>query len=132
MTRTKMNGIKALIQNSQITRAMNKMNNLNDCELNEDADNQECSWRKEFEMEKEMYRKHYVSLKNIKVEIDHMKHNLKKNRRQIQLNFENWWNQNKKSKNHRKKPKIITGDQVADENIADFYNIRDKLLTSMK
>merc|ERR1712204_127505 len=104
-TRGKMNEMKTKIEQWQITRAMNKMNNIGDGMDESDEIEQEEQLREEIESQKEQYRKHYLSLKNIKVEIDHMKNNLKKNRTQIQLNFENWWLQNstKSNKKHRKK-----------------------------
>merc|ERR1712048_1333184 len=133
-----MNEMKTKIEQRQIPRAMNKMNNMgDDDEMNEAEEmEEEERLREEIERQKEQYKNHYVALKNIKVEIDHMKNNLKKNRTQIQLNFENWWLENNKSKKqcHRKKKqtKVITGDKVADENIAEFYAMRDQILTSMK
>ena len=74
------------------------------------------------------------------VEIDHMKCMLKKNRKQIQLDFENWWQNNRKSENNKKqiseghevRAQVITGDQVADANIAEFYKMRDQILGKMQ
>ena len=138
VTRNKMNGIKAEIEQLQISRAMTKMdraqNGGGDGDGSEDVvDGQEKALREDIEKEKELYRKHYVSLKGIKVEIDDMKGMLKKNRKRIQMDFEIWWQQHEESKKRNKhKTKVITGDQVADENIAEFYKMRDDILESIQ
>ena len=70
-----------------------------------------------------------------------MKCMLKKNRKQIQLDFENWWQNNRISGNDKKpsrsephevRAQVITGDQVADANIAEFYKMRDQILGKMQ
>ena len=137
LTRSKMNDIKGKLEELQVSRAMKKMDmtqNDGDEDEVEKINEKEKKLRDSIEIEKETYRKHYMSLKNIKVEIEHMKAMLKKNRKQIQLEFENWWQQNKNNKeDERNKSKVvITGDKMADENIAEFYRMRDEILTSMK
>merc|ERR1719244_1010118 len=108
------------------------------------TDGEEERLRHEIEREKALYRTHYLSLKNIKVEIDHMKCLLKKNRKQIQLDFENWWRSEQSqlgqgssaeeriSSTQPIKAQVITGDAVADANIAEFYKMRDQILQKMQ
>ncbi len=135
-TRNKMNEIKIKIQQFQISKAMNKMNMTNLINDNDD----ESLLRHEIENEKQLYGKYYLSLKNIKIEIDHIKCMLKKNRKQIQLDFENYWQQIQYKKRFQQmkksklinKTKTITGDKVADENIVEFYRMRDEILQSIK
>jgi len=144
--RNRMKAIKTKLEQSQIERAMKQMDRsrggadgdaVGDEHGDGDGDGEEKELRKEIESEKALYRKHYVALKNIKVEIDHMKCMLKKNRKQIQLDFENWWQSNRhkvegKKVPHTARTKVITGDQVADENIAEFYKLREQILEKMQ
>ena len=143
LTRNKMNGIKQKLEQLQISRAMNRMDRMKGDNVEDEemkiVDEEENMLRHSVEKEKEMYRKYYLALKNIKVEIEHMKAMLKKNRKQIQLDFEYWWKQQEREKKMKdkqdskhKKAKIITGDKVADENIAEFYKMREEILKSMK
>lgn len=70
-----------------------------------------------------------------------MKGLLKKNRKQIQLDFENWWRseQSQQSAATQRatssepiKSKVITGDAVADAKIAEFYKMRDQILQKVQ
>ena len=64
-----MNKIKSKIQQLQISRAMNKINNQHNEDEEEDEEiinEEEIILRNQIETEKELYKKYYLSLKNIK------------------------------------------------------------------
>ena len=139
--RSTMNGIKAQLEQSQIKRAMDQMDHTQTAKENVGGSalsQEEERLRADIEREKTLYRDHYVALKEIKVEIDHMKCMLKKNRKQIQIDFENWWSLNRLRKQDDdvgkvvKKTTVITGDAVADKNIAEFYKMREQILDKMQ
>mmetsp|Transcript_44706 Transcript_44706/g.74022 ORF Transcript_44706/g.74022 Transcript_44706/m.74022 type:complete len:124 (-) Transcript_44706:54-425(-) len=123
-----MNDIKHKLEQFQVSRAIHKMNaiqNEEQAQQNEDEGEEENRLKQQIEHKKQNYTEYYLALKKLKVEIEHIKNMLSKNRRQIQLDFETWWQQKQSSKH------VITGDEIADENIAEFYKMRDEILKKL-
>ena len=156
-TRTKMNKLKSRLQELQVSRAMKQM------DLHENSPEtleQEETIRKQIESHKSMYKEHYIALKRLKrmllalftsllcefyftscfwtAEIEHIKANLEKNRKKLQIEFEKWWHQ-EYIKNHMKigyktspiaksnlQMKVIH-DTINDD-IHQFYKIKREIL----
>merc|ERR1712096_155411 len=88
--RTKMNALKAEVEQLKVQRAMIKIESPADTRPTEILAEEE-SKRKAIEEEKQSYKNKYLALKNLKAEIDHMKHILEKSRKQLQKDFGTWW-----------------------------------------
>jgi len=86
--RTKINSLKAKIEQRRVERAMHAVSSGGEAE---GADPQEQEARGQMEAAKGQYKDHFDQLKTLKGEIEHIQHLLESSRVRLQKDFEQWF-----------------------------------------
>lgn len=128
--------IKKTIEQLRIEKSMSGL--LNDSKEPEDDD--ESKAMEELEANKSIYLNGFAELKQMKLEIEHIKHLVENEEKECKINFEKWFIALDKYYNSTKqiKPKTIEKTQIqpikqnVDNDIAAFYQASKELLNRLK